>query len=155
MIADGSRYRWRWGDWTSSAHEFLECRPWTPRVIDGRLCFSARNGQKWQIVLGDSVGRPYDDAYDIEDYQGRPLYIARDGHLWLLVHGTLESTRYPFQVTYQIRGTTLEVQRFKHFGPYETLDDPVWTDTQQGQPDNIDPIHPAVTPMVDVEPGAG
>jgi len=123
-IRDGDKWRWQWQGWTSSAHEYLEERSWTPWVIGGELCFSARNGNKWTVVWGDRCAREYDDAYDTTDCNGVPLYVAREGQNWLLVLGSRESQRFPQQVSYKIVDGKPMIRLFDQ--PESELIEPLW-----------------------------
>ena len=73
------RWHWQWGDWLSGGFEELEERPWTPLVIDNKLCFVAFEKDKRLVVWGDNQGKDYDDVYDTINFKDTPLYIAREG----------------------------------------------------------------------------
>lgn len=101
-IRVGEAWTWRWGDWSSSSHEYLEERPWTPRLVANQLCFAARDGDIWRVVWQDRVGAAYDDVYDIEEHEGLPLYSARSGDQFLVVLGDRESQRFPSPILKKI-----------------------------------------------------
>jgi hypothetical protein len=98
----GSKWRWIWNGWASPAFEELEERGWTPRVIGGHLCFSARENGRWYVVHGDDPGPGFDDAYDTVDYKGLPLFNARNGDDWFLVRGKMRSQSFPVQISFRI-----------------------------------------------------
>jgi hypothetical protein len=125
-VRQGKRWAWSWRGWTSSAHEVLEERAWTPLVIADKLCFSALDGQKWSVVHGDLQGKKYDDAYDTEDFEGQPVYIAREGEEYMLVLGTRESRRYPYQITFRIKGGKVRLYRFTQEPPSGPGLEPLW-----------------------------
>jgi hypothetical protein len=95
----GSKWRWIWNGWASPA---FEERGWTPRIIGGRLCFSARENGRWYVVHGDDPGPGFEDAYDTIDYKGQPLFKARNGDDWFLVWGTMRSQSFPAQIFFRI-----------------------------------------------------
>jgi len=112
QISDGNKWRWQWGNWVSTAHDFLEERPWTPLVITNKLCFSAKDNNKWSVIWGDSVGKTYDDVYDTVEFENKPLYIARNENIWFLVHENQESQHFDCQITYHIRNNQVLIERF-------------------------------------------
>lgn len=125
----GRGFCWVWGDFRSQGFEDLEERPWTPAVIGGKLCFSAREKGKWRVVWGGRAGRLYDDAYDTTEFEGKPLYVAWEGRECFLVLDDQESQPFAFQVAYQVENGKLWVVRWK---PYGERFEPEWGSRNRG-----------------------
>ena len=107
------KWHWVFKNWTSKGYEYLEERPWTPQIIDAKLCFSAKENNKWKIIWGDKDGQEYDDVFDLVEFKQTPLYVARDQNLWFLVRGEQESKKFPFQITYRIEKSKIEIHQFQ------------------------------------------
>lgn len=133
-------WRWHWNDWLSPACPYLEHRPWTPRVIGGKLCFTAcSNGlynqdaaarrpddERWRVFWGDVPGPWFHDVTNLGSYQERPLYIAVDAHAggyrYLLVRDNQISQSFDHQIRYRIDGETVAISLFDPSGRATTAD---------------------------------
>jgi hypothetical protein len=114
-IQINDQWHWQFGNLISKGYPYLEERPWTPQIIDGKLCFSVRlDNNKWKVIWGEEDGREYDDVFGITDFKQNPLYVARNQDEWFLVHDKQESQRYPFQITYQATNDKILICRFGH-----------------------------------------
>jgi hypothetical protein len=112
QLKDDAGWRWSWNGWLSAPHEFLEVRPWTPIVVENKLCFCARDGDRWSVSCGDHLGPPLDDAYDLTECAGKHLYIARSRTAYFLVWGQLRTRDFDHQITYRINDYLPEVLKF-------------------------------------------
>jgi len=102
-------------------------RPWTPLVIGGRLCFCTQDHGKRSVSWGDDAGPPFDDAYDVVDCCGEPLYIARAGSRYFLVWGAQRTRDFDHQITYRLRDGIPLVVRFHSRKPSDGPPlDPDW-----------------------------
>jgi hypothetical protein len=109
----GSKWRWVWENWQSAPFDELEERPWTPFVIDGRLCFSARDKGQWHVIFGDEVSPAYDDAFGTMEWQSLPLYIACLGGDWFVVWGSKRSQTFRFQINFTTTDTAVLIKPFQ------------------------------------------
>lgn len=127
MLKDGEGSRWVLGEWRSAPFDELETRPWSPLLIGGAIAFCARRNGRRYVGWGERIYGPYDDAYDLDDYENQPIFLARVSSNYFVVRPDVESERFPFQITYLARGFGITILKLRSFGPHEVLPEPGWT----------------------------
>jgi len=120
-IKENGKEVWKWNNYISNPHEFLEERPWTPLVIDNQLCFSAVNNKKWKVVWGEYEYKEFEDVYDTDEYKNKPVYIARNNSTYYIVHGEKISQGFNYQITFRIENENLKLYRWDTFPKSDAL----------------------------------
>ena len=128
LNAVADKWQWVWRYWRSLTYDELEERPWTPFVLNGELCFTARENGKWFVVVGHSNGKKYDDVFDTVEYQSKPLYVARENSEWLLVLGNNESQRFTQQINFKIHNGEVLIKLYISAENSVQLVKPFWTE---------------------------
>lgn len=130
----GEGWSWVWGDWRSPPFPYLEDRPWTPHVVDGKLCFVACDtadiedttdhqifkDAQWCVVWGDKIGSWFDDVTNLSEYKGHPIYLARsrndDNYEYQVIWDDKASQSFNRQISFLIKDGTVFIRPFSQSG---------------------------------------
>lgn len=139
-IRDGALWAWQWNGWISVSFAFLEERPWSPIIVEDRLCFVACDCDpedpeqfetaKWCVVWGDRRSDWFDDVANLSEHDGVPVFIARkmvgETPIYLLVRFGAVSQAFDAQITYIRSGGQLMIRPFHPTGGTAASIKPVW-----------------------------